>query len=584
MSMNYLSILKTTFIVLLLSCKAFVSAESVTYQVVKDDDLKYVIKSFGTKPAYSYAEFNNEFGNNIGNRYNQIAKGKKAELYLTGWEGSTIKSINFNMCSNAKSGGASIQMMAGNTVLFSMGATAFDSPQWYGSWVSHINYLYVDVAKQMSINHLIQADEEISIVITGTESSVYINSYTIEYEPGDTPTESALGYQYQKVDKKGSIADGDDILLYYRGLAAGDIDDTQTFPYMDVYSVHNILDVYEHELMYFKLKKNASTWNLINQYGDTLGATAVTKLAWNTGGMDWNIALTYDGAEIANTNTKYGTLRFNAPAESYARITNYTSKTLPLPYIYKRIKQNAPIEATWLTIPESLTLTLCQDTAILRSTILPKTTTDQRTAWKSTDETVATVRDGIIRPTGVGSTEIVVFSSDSCLTDTCRLTITECAVSVTGITLDATQLTLNLCTLQSFTLVATVQPEDATAKAVAWESANEAVARVVAGTVTAVAAGTTTITATSTEGDFTASCIVTVEDCNTGWNEVKISGVYSTKSKIIIEQSRPVDVVIYNVYGQLLAAFNQVQNVEFAVQQGVYLVKTDKVVVKVAVE
>lgn len=495
--MNYLSILRTTFIFLLLVCKTFVFAESVTYNVVKDDDLKYVIKPFGIKPAYSYAEFNNEFGNVFGQRYNQIPKDKKAELYLNGWEGCTIKSITFNMCSNATSGGASIKVMAGSTELFSMRAAAFNSPQWYGSWVSHINYVYVDIVKLMAIDYPIQAGEVVSIVITGTESSVYINSFSIEYEPGVKPVENALGYQYQKVDKKGTIADDDDIILYFGGVAAGDIDSTQTYPYMDVYSVHNISDVYEPELMYFKLRKNASAWNLINQYGDKLGATAEKKLAWNKGGMDWNIALTYDGAEIANTNTKYGTLRYNAPAGSYARITNYTSTTLPLPFIYKRIKQNEPIKASTLSIPESLIINLCKDTAILRPTFTPQTTTDKRITWKSSDEAVATVRDGIIRP---------------------------------------------------------------------------------------VSLGTTTITATSIEGTLAASCTVTVEACSTGLQELKIAGVYSNKGKITIEQSMPVDVAIYNLYGQLMYANPQVQNAVFDLPQGIYLVKIAKSVVKVMVE
>lgn len=582
--MNYLSLLKTTVLFLLLSCAASIFAESITYNVVKDDDLKYVIKPFGTKPAYSYAEFNNEFGNIIGNRYNQIPKDKKAELYLVGWEGCTIKSITFNMCSNAKSGGASIKVMAGTTSLFNMGSTAFNSPQWYGSWVSHINYVYVDVTKTMTTNHVVQPDEDISIVITGTESSVYINSYTIEYEPSATPTESAMGYQYEKVGKNGTIVDGDDILIYYSGVAAGDIDTTQTYPYMDVYSVHNILDVYEPEFMYFKLRKNGTAWNFVNQYNDTLGATAAKKLAWNKGGMDWTIALTFDGAEIANTNADYGTLRFNQPDASYARITNYTSATLPLPYIYKRIKQNQPIVATSLTLRSSLDVSLCQDTAILRATILPETTTDKRMTWKSSNEAIATVADGIVRPVAEGSVDIIVFNSDSSLTDTCRVSVSACPVVVTSIALDSTQLTLNPCGINSFTLVATVLPEDAAVKTVMWESSNEAVATVAAGTVTAVAAGTTTITATTTDGGFEATCAVTVEECGNALHQVVIAGVYTNQGKIRIEQNMPVDVTIYNVLGQLMISSNQVQNAEFAVQQGVYLVKIGNSVMKVAVK
>lgn len=488
------------------------------------------------------------------------------------------------MCSNAKSGGSSVKVTAGNTSLFSQGATTFNSPQWYGAWVSHINYVYVDVTKPMAISHLVQADEDISIIITGTESSVYINSYTIEYEPGIEPTENALGYQYQKVDKKGTIADGDDILLYFAGMAAGNIDATQSYPYMDVYSVHDIMNVYEPELMYFKLRKNGSAWHLINQYGDTLGATAANKLAWNAGGKEWTIALTYDGAEIANVNSKYGTLRFSSPVGSYARMNTYTSNTLPLPYIYKRIKQNSPIEASSLTIAETLTLHLCQDTAILRSSILPKTTTNQRITWKSTNESVVSVRDGIVKPKSIGSADIVVFNSDSSLTDTCHVTITECPVLVESVTLDFTQLTLNRCGLETFTLKVNVLPENAAVKTVVWMSSNEAVATVVAGIVTAVAPGTATITARATEGNVSATCELTVEECSNGLKELTIVGVYSKKGKIVVEQTSPVDIAIYNLFGQLLSTYQQVQNVEIPLQQGIYLLKIGQSVMKIAVE
>ncbi len=582
--MNYLSLLKTTVLFLLLSCAASIFAESITYNVVKDDDLKYVIKPFGMKPAYSYAEFYNEYGNVYGARYNQIPKDKKAELYLVGWEGCTIKSITFNMCSNAKSGGASFKVMAGTTSLFNMGSTAFNSPQWYGAWVSHINYVYVDVTKPMTTNYVIQEDEVVEITITGSESSVYINSYTIEYEPGVTPTESALGYTYVKVEKNEKLVEGDDILIYYRGVAAGDIDSTQTYPYMDAFLVTSLANVYEPELMYFKLRKNGDYWRFVNQYGDTLGATADKKLAWNKGGMDWTIALTFDGAEIANTNSNYGVLRFNQPAESWARFTNYTSNTLPLPYIYRRVKQNEPIVATSITIPESVALTLCQDTIILRSTLLPKTTTNQRTFWKSTDESVVVVRDGIVRPISAGQADIVVFSSDSSLTDTCRVTIAECPIVVTDITLNPTDITLNLCDNTIAILTATVVPSDATVTTVTWESGNVAVATVDEGNVRAVGVGTTTITVTTTDGGFAATCAVTVEECGSGLHQVVIAGVYTNQGKIRIEQNMPVDVTIYNVLGQLMISSNQVQNAEFAVQQGVYLVKIGNSVMKVAVK
>ncbi len=81
---------------------------------------------------------------------------------------------------------------------------------------------------------------------------------------------------------------------------------------------------------------------------------------------------------------------------------------------------------------------------------------------------------------------------------------------VTGVTLD--EATLELFTGGSATLVATVQPDDATNKNVTWQSSNANVATVQNGTVTAVGPGKATITVTTEDGKRTATCTVTVTD------------------------------------------------------------------------
>ena len=82
-------------------------------------------------------------------------------------------------------------------------------------------------------------------------------------------------------------------------------------------------------------------------------------------------------------------------------------------------------------------------------------------------------------------------------------------VSVTGVTLD--QAELSLYTGESKTLIATVQPSDATIQNVTWESSNTEVATVDAnGKVTAEGEGEATITVTTEDGSKTATCVVTV--------------------------------------------------------------------------
>ena len=80
---------------------------------------------------------------------------------------------------------------------------------------------------------------------------------------------------------------------------------------------------------------------------------------------------------------------------------------------------------------------------------------------------------------------------------------------VKGITLDKSTLALEVGGATG-ALVATVTPDTAVVKTVAWSTSSETVATVVGGTVTAVGAGTATITATTTDGSLTASCVVTV--------------------------------------------------------------------------
>ena len=90
-------------------------------------------------------------------------------------------------------------------------------------------------------------------------------------------------------------------------------------------------------------------------------------------------------------------------------------------------------------------------------------------------------------------------------------------VDVTGVTLSQTSASMTVGG-ETLTLPPTVAPDDATDKTVTWASSDAAVATVADGVVTAVGAGTATITVTATNGtadtsdDKTATCIVTVSN------------------------------------------------------------------------
>ena len=82
------------------------------------------------------------------------------------------------------------------------------------------------------------------------------------------------------------------------------------------------------------------------------------------------------------------------------------------------------------------------------------------------------------------------------------------AVKVTGISVSPTS--LSLVEGESGDITATVSPSNADDKTVIWDSSDNSVATVSNGKVTAVKAGSATVTAKSADGGFTASCAVTV--------------------------------------------------------------------------
>jgi len=131
------------------------------------------------------------------------------------------------------------------------------------------------------------------------------------------------------------------------------------------------------------------------------------------------------------------------------------------------------------------------------------------------NNTALTYDNGVLKSTSDAVTtsrfvsKIAPQDSNRYLTGTLTLTYSTVTTPVTGISLNLNSLTMDIDSNEQ--LIATVFPEDATNKNVIWESSETTVATVSAtGLVTAVGEGTATITVTTEDGDFSASCIVTV--------------------------------------------------------------------------
>ena len=116
-------------------------------------------------------------------------------------------------------------------------------------------------------------------------------------------------------------------------------------------------------------------------------------------------------------------------------------------------------------------------------------------------------------PTTANTYSFTVTATNDSGSDSKEYTLTidpKPTVAVTGVTLNKTELAL--FTGDSATLNAAVAPDTATNKAVTWESSDTAVATVQDGTVTAVGAGAATITVTTADGNYTATCTVKVTE------------------------------------------------------------------------
>lgn len=163
----------------------------------------------------------------------------------------------------------------------------------------------------------------------------------------------------------------------------------------------------------------------------------------------------------------------------------------------------------------------------LAVTITPVNATNKKFTWTSSNDAVATVEgNGNVTAHKAGNVTITVTTEDGNKTATCNVTVKAVIVAVTDVSLDKTY--MSLVQGNSRTLAATITPVNATNKKVEWKSSDNTIATVDSnGKVTAVNAGTATISVTTEEGNKTASCSVKVFDAMSAFTDSRDDNVYS---------------------------------------------------------
>ena len=218
------------------------------------------------------------------------------------------------------------------------------------------------------------------------------------------------------------------------------------------------------------------------------------NVEWST--SDSNVATVTDGKVMA---VKAGTatiiVKTSDGGKTATCTVTVTEKTYPV--------ESVTLNKTELSLVEG-------DETTLTATITPDNASNKNVEWSTSDSNVATVTDGKVTAVKAGTTTITVKTSDGGKTATCTVTVTEKTYPVESVTLNKTEVSLTVG--DETTLTATVKPDNATNKGVEWSTSDSNVATVADGKVTAIKAGTATITVRTSDGGKTASCEVTVTE------------------------------------------------------------------------
>ena len=176
---------------------------------------------------------------------------------------------------------------------------------------------------------------------------------------------------------------------------------------------------------------------------------------------------------------------------------------LPVLLISCGEEEPGPIAVQEVTLSQKELTLHVGELSALTATVSPTDATDKTVSWSTSDVSVASVSDGVVTAKKIGSATITAGAGNK--TATCRITVVATPVTSIGLNKTSAELKVN----ETVTLTATVDPSDATDKAVTWSTSDASVASVSDGVVTAKGIGSATITAVA--GNKTATCEITVK-------------------------------------------------------------------------
>jgi uncharacterized protein YjdB len=153
-------------------------ATDVTYTVTSTS----TVSTSGTAPVGSSVTYSQTY-----KTAKQATAGNSLTLTLSNWSGYTISNITLSMKSNQSSGSGNLaySIDGGETFTYLVGTTsssaiAFNNPAWNGVYTNS----YTNISKDVEI---IAGSSNIVIKICVSTNSLYCQSYKITYSPNKTP-------------------------------------------------------------------------------------------------------------------------------------------------------------------------------------------------------------------------------------------------------------------------------------------------------------------------------------------------------------------------------------------------------------
>lgn len=213
-------------------------------------------------------------------------------------------------------------------------------------------------------------------------------------------------------------------------------------------------------------------------------------------------SVTWSTANSAVATVSNGVVKAVTPGSTTINVTTSNGKSATCEItVNKRI-----VAATGISLaPTSLILTEGESGTLI-ATVLPADATDKSVTWSSGNSAIATVSNGTVKAVSPGTVTVKATTSNG-LSATCEVTVNRRYIAPASITVEPT--TLTLLKGEGRTLTATVLPADADDKSVTWSSSDVNIIKVNGnGEISAVGAGTATITASTVNG-IKATCNVT---------------------------------------------------------------------------